>query len=108
MNNNGANSTGSNNDQHGAETTIKAFTSALFFNTAVGAGIFVAFLFVRHWSKKIYQPRTYLVTKDIRSPPLPPGAFSWITASFKVKDTELLEKVGLDAYMFLRFLRMSA
>jgi len=45
---------------------------------------------------------------SIRSPELPPGAFSWITASFKVKDTELLDKVGLDAYMFLRFLRMSA
>ncbi|KAF9953997.1 hypothetical protein BGZ70_010692, partial [Mortierella alpina] len=62
----------------------------------------------RHWSKKIYQPRTYLVTEDIRSPELPPGMFSWITASFKVKDTELLQKVGLDAYMFLRFLRMNA
>ncbi|KAF9925011.1 hypothetical protein FBU30_005145 [Linnemannia zychae] len=95
----------SNNEQN---VTVKAFFSALFFNMAVGIGIFVAFLIVRHWSKKIYQPRTYLVAKDIRSPPLPPGAFSWITASFKVKDTELLEKVGLDAYMFLRFLRMSA
>ncbi|KAG0054424.1 hypothetical protein BGZ89_002643 [Linnemannia elongata] len=108
MDNNSTNTIGSNTDPHGTETSIKAFTSALLFNTAVGAGVFIAFLFVRHWSKKIYQPRTYLVTKDIRSPPLPPGAFSWITASFKVKDTELLEKVGLDAYMFLRFLRMSA
>ncbi|KAG0357759.1 hypothetical protein BC939DRAFT_439410 [Gamsiella multidivaricata] len=88
--------------------SIKAFTSSLLFNGAIGIGVFVAFCIVRHWSKKIYQPRTYLVTKDIRSPELPPGIFSWITASFKVKDTELLEKVGLDAYMFLRFLRMSA
>jgi hypothetical protein len=46
------------------ETSIAAFTSALLFNIAVGAGIFVAFLFVRHWSKKIYQPRTYLVAKE--------------------------------------------
>ncbi|KAG0298670.1 hypothetical protein BGZ98_000119 [Dissophora globulifera] len=87
---------------------IAAFTSSLLFNGSIGIGIFVAFCIVRHWSKKIYQPRTYLVTKNIRSPELPPGAFSWITASFKVKDTELLDKVGLDAYMFLRFLRMSA
>ncbi|KAF9122713.1 hypothetical protein BGX30_001816 [Mortierella sp. GBA39] len=48
------------------------------------------------------------MVSSIQSPPLPPGAFSWITASFKVKDTELSEKVGLDAYTFLRFLRMSA
>lgn len=63
MNNNSTNTIGSNSDQH-AETTIAAFTSALLFNTAVGAGVFIAFLFVRHWSKKIYQPRTYLVTKE--------------------------------------------
>ncbi|KAF9086412.1 hypothetical protein BGX29_001419 [Mortierella sp. GBA35] len=100
--------TNPSNPQLRADTSINAFISALLFNIAVGVGLFVAFLFTRHWSKKIYQPRTYLVTKDIRSPPLPPGAFSWITASFKVKDTELLHKVGLDAYMFLRFLRMSA
>ncbi|KAI1312658.1 hypothetical protein EDD11_002895 [Mortierella claussenii] len=94
--------------QLSVDVSIKAFTSSLQFNAAVGLGTFVAFCIVRHWSKKIYQPRTYLVSKDIRSPDLPPGAFSWITASFKVKDTELLDKVGLDAYMFLRFLRMSA
>ncbi|KAF9950518.1 hypothetical protein BGZ72_007853 [Mortierella alpina] len=90
------------------DVSVKAFTSALLFYAVVALAIFVAFCIVRHWSKKIYQPRTYLVPEDIRSPELPPGVFSWITASFKVKDTELLQKVGLDAYMFLRFLRMSA
>ncbi|KAF9941856.1 hypothetical protein BGZ65_000942 [Modicella reniformis] len=94
-------------DPNDSNVSVKAFTSSLLFNAAIGAGFFVAFCIVRHWSKKIYQPRTYLVSKDIQSPELPAGAFSWITASFKVKDTELLEKVGLDAYMFLRFLRMS-
>ncbi|KAF9434390.1 hypothetical protein BGZ76_008105 [Entomortierella beljakovae] len=90
------------------DESIKAFTSSLYFNASVGLGIFMGFCIVRHWSKKIYQPRTYLVTQDIQSPILPLGAFSWVTASFKVSDTELLEKVGLDAYMYLRFLRMSA
>ncbi|KAG0049633.1 hypothetical protein BGZ83_005530 [Gryganskiella cystojenkinii] len=91
-----------------ADSSIKSFVSSLLFNAALSAGLFATFCVVRHWSKKIYQPRTYLVNKDIRSPDLPPGAFSWITASFKVKDRELLDRVGLDAYMFLRFLRMSA
>ncbi|KAF9409979.1 hypothetical protein BGZ94_001794, partial [Podila epigama] len=44
----------------------------------------------------------------VRSPALPAGAFTWITSSFKVTDNELVERIGLDAYMFLRFLRMSA
>ncbi|CAO3564336.1 unnamed protein product [Mortierella alpina] len=97
-----------NTYQLNADGSIRAFTTALLFDTLIAVGVFVAFCIVRHWSKKIYQPRTYLVTEDIRSPELPPGMFSWITASFKVKDTELLQKVGLDAYMFLRFLRMNA
>lgn len=60
------NSTGSTEPQYEyyKETSIAAFTSALLFNIAVGTGIFIAFLFVRHWSNKIYQPRTYLVTKE--------------------------------------------
>ncbi|KAF9976959.1 hypothetical protein BGZ73_007363 [Actinomortierella ambigua] len=95
-------------DQAGADPTIAAFTSALTFNALVAVGIFVAFSIVRNWNRKIYQPRTYLVRKDVRSPELPKGIFSWITASFKVHDKELLDRVGLDAYMFLRFQRMSA
>ncbi|KAG0344141.1 hypothetical protein BG004_004704 [Podila humilis] len=106
----GNNNTGSDpvQEQLEADSSIDAFISSLLVNTAVAAGMFVAFCIVRHWNRKIYQPRTYLVPESVRSPPLPPGIFSWITASFSVKDTELLERVGLDAYMFLRFLRMSA
>ncbi|KAF9177670.1 hypothetical protein BGZ51_003740 [Haplosporangium sp. Z 767] len=95
-------------DSQEVDASIGAFTSALIFNTAIGVGIFVAFCIVRYWNKKIYQPRTYLVKEDIRSPELPTGIFTWITASFKVKDDDLVNRIGLDAYMFLRFQRMSA
>jgi hypothetical protein len=44
--------------------SVSAFTSSLLFNAAIGLGLFVAFCIVRHWSQKIYQPRTYLVTKE--------------------------------------------
>ncbi|KAF9358730.1 hypothetical protein BGX34_008792 [Mortierella sp. NVP85] len=95
-------------DQLNTDSSIKTFTSALIFNGAVGLGIFVAFGIVRHWNKKVYQPRTYLVNEDVRSDDLPEGYFSWITASFSVPDHVLVERIGLDAYMFLRFMRMSA
>jgi len=45
---------------------------------------------------------------SVRSDDLPEGYFSWITASFSVPDHVLVERIGLDAYMFLRFMRMSA
>ncbi|KAG0034795.1 hypothetical protein BGZ81_003199 [Podila clonocystis] len=91
-----------------ADASISAFTSALLFNGCVGLAIFVVFCIVRHWNRKIYQPRTYLVPAEVRSPVLPTGIFSWVTSSFKVTDNELLDRIGLDAYMYLRFLRMSA
>ncbi|KAF9962859.1 hypothetical protein BGZ65_007530 [Modicella reniformis] len=87
---------------------IKTFVSALIFNTAVAVAIFVAFSIVRYWNKKIYQPRTYLVNEDVRSPELSNGLFSWVTNSFSVPDHVLVERIGLDAYMFLRFMRMSS
>ncbi|KAG0232951.1 hypothetical protein B0O80DRAFT_432152 [Mortierella sp. GBAus27b] len=95
-------------NQTAADSSIKAFTSSLTFNAAVGAGVFVAFAIVRYWSKKVYQPRTYLVSDEKRSPELPTGLFSWVTASFSVPDSVLVERIGLDAYMFLRFMRMAA
>ncbi|KAG0085312.1 hypothetical protein BGZ93_000744 [Podila epicladia] len=91
-----------------ANASISAFTSALLFNACVGLAIFVVFCIVRHWNRKIYQPRTYLVPAEVRSPVLPMGIFSWVTSSFRVTDNELLDRIGLDAYMYLRFLRMSA
>ncbi|KAF9431883.1 hypothetical protein BGZ76_011578 [Entomortierella beljakovae] len=96
------------NDQVNANASISAFTSALWFNVVVAAAVFIAFCIVRHWNRKIYQPRTYLVQEDIRSPELPKGIFSWITTSLAVKDHVLADRIGLDSYMFLRFLRMSA
>ncbi|GJJ69916.1 calcium permeable stress-gated cation channel [Entomortierella parvispora] len=101
-----------NNSTSSADGTVNAsvstFVTALIFNSAVAVAVFGAFCITRHWSKRIYQPRTYLVNADIRSPEMPSGAFTWITASFSVSDNVLVDRVGLDAYMFLRFLRMSA
>ncbi|KAF9944973.1 hypothetical protein BGZ70_004166 [Mortierella alpina] len=94
--------------QKGADASISTFNSALVFNAVVGVAIFAAFCIVRRWNRKIYQPRTYLVKEDVRSPELPEGIFSWITASFRINDSELVNRIGLDAYMFVRFQRMCA
>lgn len=51
-------------EQLEADASISTFTSALLFNTCVGLAIFVVFCIVRHWNRKIYQPRTYLVPAE--------------------------------------------
>ena len=52
------------------------------------------------------QPRTYLVPDRERTKPSPPGLFSWIGPVFRTSSSELIQKCGLDAYFFLRYLRM--
>lgn len=43
--------------------------------------------------------------KDRTKPP-PQGFFRWILPTFKTSNEELISKCGLDAYFFLRYLRM--
>ncbi|KAF9924764.1 hypothetical protein FBU30_005314 [Linnemannia zychae] len=96
------------NSQTNVDTSVGTFVSAFIFNGAVAVGIYFAFSIIRNWNKRIYQPRTYLVSEDIRSPELAGGLIRWIESSMRVHDNMLVERIGLDAYMFLRFLRMSA
>lgn len=42
-----------------------------------------------------------------RSPPLPSGWFNWVGPFWKIPDTYALQHQSLDAYLFLRFLRMT-
>lgn len=51
------------------------------------------------------RPRTYLVPEKERTKPPPSGILAWIWAVFKVPNAEFMQKCGLDAYFFLRFLR---
>ncbi|KAF9904523.1 hypothetical protein EC991_002631 [Linnemannia zychae] len=94
--------------QRNADASTSTFVSALIFNGAIGIGLYFAFSIIRNWNKRIYQPRTYLVNPENRSPELAGGLLKWVEASIRIHDNMLVDRIGLDAYMFLRFLRMSA
>lgn len=51
------------------------------------------------------KPKTYLVPERERTPSPPSGLFSLIINLFKFPDREIIQKCGLDAYFFLRYLR---
>ncbi|KAF9143934.1 hypothetical protein BGX30_014323 [Mortierella sp. GBA39] len=95
-------------EQTSQDASVATFVSALLFNGAVGIVIYFAFSIIRNWNKRVYQPRTYLVNEEIRSPELTGGLLKWIDASIRVHDNQLVDRIGLDGYVFLRFLRMSA
>ncbi|PKY46571.1 DUF221-domain-containing protein [Rhizophagus irregularis] len=92
--------------QQSTDSSIATFTSSLVFNVAVTIGIFVAFDILRKRNKKVYEPRTYLVPESNRSEPLPPGLFAWILPVLKISDEEVIKRIGLDSYMFLRFMKL--
>jgi len=76
---------------------------------ALYAAVYVLiFLILRRSQRRFYAPRTYLGTlrEEERSAALPGGWFNWIGPIWKIPDTYALQHQSLDAYLFLRFLRM--
>lgn len=78
-----------------------------------GAALFLFFQLKRNKdidraNHNLFEPRQY--TRSHRSPPPYDGGkglFQWAIAAWKVNDDVCLQHVGLDAFMFLRFLRLS-
>ncbi|KIX08310.1 uncharacterized protein Z518_02966 [Rhinocladiella mackenziei CBS 650.93] len=65
----------------------------------------VLFLLIKDRFARIYQPRTYLVPERERTNPSPPGWWEWIKPVVATSNSEFVQKCGLDAYFFLRYLR---
>lgn len=53
----------------------------------------------------ISRPRTFLVPERERTRPPPSGLWQWILPVFQTSNSDFIQKSGLDAYFFLRFLR---
>ncbi|RFU29185.1 hypothetical protein B7463_g7156, partial [Scytalidium lignicola] len=90
-------------------TSVSGLVSTLI-PTALIAGVYVAiFIILRRTQKRWYAPRTYLgsLREQERSPELPSGWFNWIGPFRKIPDTYALQHQSLDAYLFLRFLKMT-
>jgi hypothetical protein len=82
------------------------------FGAALGTsvGVFVLlcllFSFVRPRHTLVYAPKTKHADEKHAPPPMGKGFWSWIGPTWKASETMLVEKIGLDAVIFLRFTRM--
>ncbi|OAX81455.1 ribosomal RNA small subunit methyltransferase NEP1 [Emergomyces africanus] len=92
--------------QKTAGMSITTFMASLATAIIVFAVEFLLFILLKGKLTRIYQPRTYLVPERERTKPSPPGLFHWIAPVFKTSNSEFIQKCGLDAYFFLRYLRM--
>ncbi|KAL7944215.1 hypothetical protein V8C42DRAFT_326178 [Trichoderma barbatum] len=66
------------------------------------------FLLLRPRSKRVYAPKTIpgIRYPENPIPELPSGLFNWFIPFFKIPDTYVLNNGSLDAYFFLRYLKV--
>ncbi|KUJ14413.1 DUF221-domain-containing protein [Mollisia scopiformis] len=65
----------------------------------------IAFVLLKDKLARIYKPKTYLVPERERTDPPPRNPWGWLFAIFRFRDREVINKCGLDAYFFLRYLQ---
>ncbi|KFY21427.1 hypothetical protein V493_07411 [Pseudogymnoascus sp. VKM F-4281 (FW-2241)] len=92
-----------------AQTSRNISITALL--AAIGTGVvssavqILVFTLIKGKLARIYQPKTYLVPERQRTSPPLRSAFGWMVSIFTYKDSEIINKCGLDAYFFLRYLQ---
>ncbi|TPX19667.1 hypothetical protein DIZ76_017459 [Coccidioides immitis] len=84
----------------------RAFWASLGTSLGVTFGLALLFSLFRPRNSVVYAPKLKHADRKHAPPPLGKGMFAWITPIIKTKEGEMLDKVGLDATVFLRFTRM--
>jgi hypothetical protein len=72
----------------------------------ISGALFLLFCFLRPRNGRVYAPRAKHADEKHRPLPLDKKPFGWLTAIRDVKEQDLVDKIGLDAVIFLRFVRM--
>jgi hypothetical protein len=83
-----------------------AFAASLVTGIIVFAVEALLFILLKDRFSRIYQPRTYLVPQKERTRPPDAGWWKWVKPVLSTSNSEFVQKCGLDAYFFLRYLRM--
>ncbi|KAJ5749658.1 hypothetical protein N7533_006686 [Penicillium manginii] len=76
--------------------------------TSIGVSLLLALLFslFRPRHSLVYAPKVKHADSKHAPPPVGKGIFSWITPVIRTREPQLIETVGLDAALFLRFTKM--
>lgn len=80
--------------------------AAIVYSFVITGLLFLVFCFLRPRNSRVYAPRAKHADEKHRPDALGKKPFSWLHAIKDVKEDDLVEKVGLDAVVFLRFMRM--
>ena len=97
---------GSANQNKYQNISVGTFFSSVGVAFVIFSVQFFAFMLLKGKLPRIYQPRTYLVPERERTRPYPTGLWRWAAPVFRTSNSDFIQKCGLDAYFFLRYLRM--
>ncbi|KAJ9102195.1 hypothetical protein QFC20_005024 [Naganishia adeliensis] len=92
--------------QQAVSATTESFVSSLVVNIAVAGVELVAWILIRRQFRAIYEPRSYLPPKAKRAPALTKNLVKVVWDLINSDPELVLQKNGVDAYVFIRFLRM--
>ncbi|WEW55134.1 hypothetical protein PRK78_000562 [Emydomyces testavorans] len=84
----------------------RAFWASLGTSLGVTLGLALLFSVFRPRNSVVYAPKLKHADRKHAPPPLGKGMFAWVVPIIKTKEDELVDKIGLDATVFLRFTRM--
>ncbi|KAH7386248.1 hypothetical protein BKA64DRAFT_138209 [Cadophora sp. MPI-SDFR-AT-0126] len=85
--------------------SLVAFITALATSLVIFGIQMLAFILLKNKLARIFKPKTYLVPERERTDPPPRSPWGWLVAIFRFTDREVINKCGLDAYFFLRYLQ---
>ncbi|KAG0025664.1 hypothetical protein BGZ81_006991, partial [Podila clonocystis] len=94
-------------DSQATDASVATFVSSAIFTAAVSVALFLVFALVRTRFPRVYSPKTYMGPEHERPGGAVSGLLGWIFGGRKLVEQELIERCGLDAFMFLDFLNKS-
>lgn len=97
----------SDNANQNVDASVSTFVSSAVFTAGVSGALFIVFTVVRGWFPRVYAPKSYMGPQRERPNSDIGGILGWIMGTRKFTELEVIEHCGLDAFMFLDFLRKS-
>lgn len=72
----------------------------------VTAAIAICFSFLRPYNSVVYAPKLKHADEKHAPPPLGKGVFAWVVPLWSTSELDMVNLVGMDAALFIRFTRM--
>ncbi|KAF8653274.1 hypothetical protein AX16_003976 [Volvariella volvacea WC 439] len=92
--------------ESGRNLAPAAVGSQVLLMSLLSVATVLVFNILRPNNKVIYEPKVKYHEGDKPPPPISDSFFGWLPPLIRTREPELLDKIGLDAVAFLRFLRL--